>query len=175
MTRPASLPARWRRLGPQGRALLREALLALVGARLAILLLPFRRVAGRASRPPKGVVRHGTPEEIGALRWAIRAVARRAPFRALCFEQGLAAQAMLRRRGIASTLYYGVGKPGGGAFAAHVWVRAGSEDVIGTEGCERFSVVAVFPEPELEPRPAGPATGHWPVAGRADHQAPPPH
>ncbi|WP_246518857.1 lasso peptide biosynthesis B2 protein [Ancylobacter lacus] len=147
MIRGVSLPARWLRLDSGGRALLLEALFALLAARLAVLLLPFRRVARLASRRPNGPVREASAEEIARLRWAIRAVARRVPFRALCLEQGLAAQAMLRRRGIAATLHYGVGKPQGEAFLAHAWVRAGTQDVIGTEGCDRFAVLAVFPEP----------------------------
>ena len=36
--------------------------------------------------------------------WAVAAAARRVPWRAKCLEQGLAAQAMLRLRGLASVL-----------------------------------------------------------------------
>ena len=50
----------------------------------------------------------------------------------MCFQQGLAAQLMLRRRGIPSVLYYGAAQDGSGLHA-HVWVRDGDIDVIGGE------------------------------------------
>jgi len=139
-----SLPARWRKLERADRWLLIEALILLVCSRLMILLLPFRRVVrlgadGAATDTPP------SPHDLARLRWAIRAIARRMPFRALCFEQGLTARLMLRRRGIGSTLYYGAVREAGGQLATHVWIRCASVDVIGTEDCDRYAILATFP------------------------------
>ena len=79
-------------------------------------------------------------------------MSRRVPWRALCFEQGLAAQIMLRRRGIASTLYYGAAPDKAEGLSAHVWVRDGAIDVVGCELAPHYGVLAVFP-PEPEPSP----------------------
>jgi hypothetical protein len=67
------------------------------------------------------------------------------PWRALCFQQGLAAQLMLRRRGIPSVLYYGAAQEDRTGLCAHVWVRDGEIDVIGGEIAHRFAILATFP------------------------------
>src|SRR4051794_24590407 len=85
-----------------------EALASLVWASLAIAFLPFRKVAGMASTAPSRPVTSldtGLPRRI---RWAVDAWARRVPWRAVCFQRGLAAHRMLRRRGYGSILHYGV-------------------------------------------------------------------
>jgi hypothetical protein len=138
---------KWRKTSWADRALLVEALSALAFARLAIALLPFRtvgRLAGgiRVAGPMPQEARLAT---IRRVRWAIRAGARRAPFRAVCFQQGLAAQLMLRRRRVASTLYFGAAPDDARGLAAHVWVRDGNIDVIGCEEAPRFPVLAQFP------------------------------
>lgn len=142
---PRSLAARWRRLNWRDRALLGEALLTVTLARLAIVLLPFRHVARisatRPTRPPPADAR----EQIIRARWAIRAVARRMPFRAMCLEQGLSARVILHRRGVPTTLYYGVMKNEQGQLMAHLWVRSDATDVIGTEDLARFTLLATFP------------------------------
>src|SRR5262249_28593518 len=86
------------------------------------------------------------------IRWAIIATASRVPWRAVCFQQGLAAQMMLRRRNIPSVLYYGAAQ-GRGGLSAHVWVRDGNVDVIGGEMAHRFAVLATFPS--LKPNVQG--------------------
>ena len=127
--------------------LIAEALIALAIAALLVALLPFRRIAAFAGRPlarrPAAGVNEA--EAIAQIRWAVGACARRVPWRAKCFEQGLAAQGMLRRRSIPATLHYGVGKRADEGLVAHVWVRAGPSDVIGCENSADFSEMARFP------------------------------
>lgn len=80
--------------------------------------------------------------------WAVTAAARRVPWRAKCLEQGLAAQAMLRRRGLASVLHYGVKSEAGG-LRAHVWITIDGRNVVGGPMAVGYSEVARFP-PEGE-------------------------
>ena len=112
---------------------------------MAIRLLPFKRVAASAAREPRAVA----PGDAAAVRdacWAVEAAARRVPWRTVCFQKGLALHWMLRRRGVASVLHYGVGKGIAGAeIAAHVWISVGGEIVIGGEEAPRFACVATFP------------------------------
>jgi hypothetical protein len=63
----------------------------------------------------------------------------------MCFEQGLAAQFMLRRRGVPSVLYYGAALDDQDGLSAHVWVRDGDVDIIGGEIASQFAVLATFP------------------------------
>lgn len=125
--------------------LLVEAGLLLTFAAAAIGFLPFTRVAGLASGRGTPLAGLGDAETIRELRWAVEAVARRLPFRAKCFERGLAAQWMLRRRGVASNLFYGIARNADGELSAHVWVRTGTIDVIGCENSRDFAEVAKFP------------------------------
>jgi hypothetical protein len=135
------------RLSWQDRLLLLEAVLWLAFAAFAISVLPFRHVGLLAARP----IRRPTPPDRSRLmmttriRWAVVTISRRVPWRALCFQQGLAAQLMLRLRGIPSVLYYGAAQDDQIGLSAHVWVRDGDADVIGCEIAPRYAVLATFP------------------------------
>jgi hypothetical protein len=127
------------------RYLLVEAASFLVLAAAAIALLPFSRLARLAGKAPKVPCRTPDAGEIQELRWAIEVMARRVPFRSKCFERGLTALWMLRRRGYDATLFYGAARGGNGSLSAHVWVRAGGLDVIGCENAAEFATIACFP------------------------------
>jgi hypothetical protein len=88
--------------------------------------------------------------KVQRVRWAIITTAARVPWRALCFQQGLAAQFMLRRRGIPSVLYYGAAQDERSGLYTHVWVVDDDVDVIGGEIAHRFAILAAFPPPSLE-------------------------
>lgn len=122
--------------------LLAEALAVLAVASLAIKAAPFRRVGELASRRPKRE-RRAAPGEIARLRGAVRAWARRTPWRAVCFQQALALQMLLRRRGVASVLHYGIAQED--ALKAHVWLSVDGEIAIGGEEAPRFTEIARFP------------------------------
>ncbi|HWK36706.1 lasso peptide biosynthesis B2 protein [Sphingomonas sp.] len=124
-----------------------EAGAALAVASLAVRLAPFRRIAASASRPPARPAPADAAAIVERVGWAVRAAARRARFRAVCIEQGLAAQWMLRRRGIAATMHYGVARDPERGLIAHVWVRTGDRDVVGGESADRFTLLARFPDP----------------------------
>ena len=134
-------------LPPHDRRILLEATLWLAAANLTIAFLPFRQVGrlaarpiGRQKLPPQTRVR-----EVERVRRAIIIAARRVPWRAVCFQQGLAAQLMLRRRGVPSVLYYGAALGNGSDLSAHVWVRDGDVDVIGGENSSHYAQLATFP------------------------------
>ena len=128
---------------PTPPALLAEAGAAILIASVAVRLVPFRALAGRLGR---SVADSATAdaETVYWLRRAVLAWARRLPWRTLCFEQGLAAFAMLRRRGLAATLHYGAATIDG-ELKAHVWVMSGQTEVIGCENKEDYGLLARFP------------------------------
>jgi Transglutaminase-like superfamily len=101
-----SLVGKFFRLPRQDGLLLVEAALWLAIAGFAIAVLPFRQVVRLAARP----IRRSEPtqqsrlRDVKRIRWAIVATASRVPWHAMCFQQGLAAQFMLRRRGIPALL-----------------------------------------------------------------------
>lgn len=76
----------------------------------------------------------------------MEALGRRMPFRALCLQQGIAFQWMLRRRGINAVLHYGIFLPeGGGDMLAHVWVSVDGKVLLGHREREGYAEVARYP------------------------------
>lgn len=126
--------------------LLAEAMTVLAVSAFAVAFAPFRRIAAFACRRP---TRAQGSEALQAqmvreVRWAVMVCAERAPWRTKCFEKGLAAQWMLRRRGVAAALHYGLAKQPDG-LAAHVWVLAGETEVVGCEIRDQYAELARFP------------------------------
>jgi hypothetical protein len=128
--------------------LLFEATLSLALAAFAVAVLPFRQIGRLATCPVRQPDLPPAARKIAVrrIRWAIFSCARRVPWRTVCFQQALAAQLMLRRRGIPSVLYYGAAPDDKRGLAAHVWVRAGEIGVVGHEISHQFAVLAKYPE-----------------------------
>ncbi|MEG8013973.1 lasso peptide biosynthesis B2 protein [Sphingomonas sp. 22R3R2A-7] len=151
---------------------LAEAIVLLGLAAPLIRLVPFRTIAAAMSTPI-GSARHDAAviaATVERVAWAIDRSAKRVPTRALCFERGLAAHLMLRRRGIDSTLVYGVAPGGsdGSVLRAHVWVHVdsvevtGGGDLTGGDDLTGYAPLASFPSGRthtgpLRPRPPLPA------------------
>src|SRR5271157_1108030 len=79
---------------------------------MTIDVLPFK-LFRKLMRPPVGKPRlNGDSAQAYCrrVRWAVGAAARRVPWRAVCFHQGLAAHQMLCRAGVPTELHYGVAK-----------------------------------------------------------------
>ena len=129
--------------------LLAEAAGALALARLIVATRPPGRLADRlgqllaADAPvPRPVSDDGG--QAGRVGWAIRCAAANVPFRAMCFEQALAARAMLDRRGIAAIIRYGVAPGPGGGMLAHAWTDAAGQPITGYPVRRAFQEIARF-------------------------------
>ena len=136
---------RLRRLPRRDRALLAEATLWLAAARAAVLFVPFKRLAphlGEAmtETSTEELPAEGWPDRIG---WAVRAASKATPWKTPCLAEAIAAQRMLQRRRIPSTMYLGLTK-NGAVMTAHAWLRCGSATVTGESPRDRFTPVASF-------------------------------
>ena len=139
----------WRRPEAWRRRVLRvETLVYLPAARLALCLFPFRCLAWYFSLPARrpelsGDARLRARKEV---RDALIRARRRSPGRITCLHQAMAAQAMLRRRGVNTTLYYGTATLPEG-LTGHAWVQDGTEGVIGYQIAQRdrYHVLAHYP------------------------------
>jgi hypothetical protein len=109
------------RLSSAERGLLLNAGMLLALYRVALWVMPWRRLA--VSRPPASTssAAHFSVER---LEWAVRTAQRRVP-RATCLSQALALHHLLARAGYASSIHIGVAKGLGGGFEAHAWVEHG--------------------------------------------------
>lgn len=116
-------------LSPGERGCLLEAAFWLGLARLALLVLPFRRLAPLLERHMAQSPKDGgaaSAETLDRLSWALAAASRHLPWEFKCLPLALAGKAMLRRRGLPSTLYLGLAKSGEAGLQAHAWLRCGA-------------------------------------------------
>ncbi len=124
-----------------------QAFLALGLARLTINTMPFARLVGHL-----GVQNAESPAEVPPahleharrIGWAVRAASRLTPWKSSCFPQAIAAKYLLRRRGIASTLYLGAAFRTRSELEAHAWLRCGSLYVTGGPGQTHFGTLGRF-------------------------------
>ena len=133
--------ARLRRLDGRRRWLLLKAAGLLAVASATVAFLPFRRAIrfGCVARGDRQVA-------IDEVVWAVEAVARRVPWRAMCIEKGLVVQRLLRSGGVDAILHYGARhRSDSGRLEAHVWVSASGESIMGEEGSVDFAELAAFP------------------------------
>ena len=124
------------------RVYLREAVVMLVLARLAVRFVPPARVFAWANRPPRRIHRFAI-DEANWISWAVENLGARPWMHALCLPRALAAHAMLRRRGIASQLCLGVAREGD-ELAAHAWVEIGNNKIVGGPEADGFTRLAEF-------------------------------
>lgn len=134
------------------RALVVEAVICLLLARVALLFVPFPKLARRLGDfvppgdPRVATARTRAPqaalaEEIG---WAVTRAARHLPFKAVCLPQAMAAQAMLLRRGVASAMHFGAARGTDKPLDAYAWLDAAGVAVTGYPVDARFAEIACF-------------------------------
>ena len=98
---------------------------------------PVAEEPGAAERPASALSRFRDPHSIGHL---VRKVARRLPFKARCLPQAMAAQWMLRRRGVTSRLVFGArrGRTPERTIEYHAWLMVAGQCVVGGEELESY-------------------------------------
>lgn len=117
---------RYRALDAPDRSLVVEAAMLLAVVRIGLTAVHFpvlRRALDRAVRTFSRHTAGTSASPVSRLTWAVAAVARRWPFRSTCLIESVAVDAMLRRRGYASEIRFGVRPPSGSALAGHAWVE----------------------------------------------------
>ncbi|MBI2865194.1 MAG: lasso peptide biosynthesis B2 protein [Chloroflexi bacterium] len=184
--------ARFRRFPAHRRPYLLEAMFYLLAARLALRVIPFRRLTRVFERPPRRPkatwaererLRSDWPtpytvhrdEITGAERerllkgtaWLIDQAAWFLPCQMACFPRSIAAQVFLRRLGIGVTLCYGAATLPERGLTAHVWLQDGSEVVVGHDVVRDYHVLAYYPDrASLDGEPGGRST----VAGAGSRE-----
>lgn len=128
----------WRRFRSQPwgkRALLLETAYWIVAARLAVLVVPFSRIArhmGGMREPEPGseqsLAGQAPAREVS---WAIERVAPVLPFKVVCLPRALAAWQLLRRRGVPARLHFGIVMTNPNQKQAHAWLDSCGVEVCG--------------------------------------------
>jgi hypothetical protein len=145
---------RFGQVGPHRRALVVEAVAYLLLARLALIFVPFPRLARRIGTfvPPVDVRAAqartaATPDHArlaADIGWAVTRSARYVPFKAVCLPQAMAARVMLKRRGVASVMHFGAAKGQTKPLDAHAWLDAAGVEVTGYPVAENFTEIGCF-------------------------------
>lgn len=145
---------RFRQIDSRRRALLAEAVACLFTARLALIFVPFPRLARRlgAFVPPADarVAQARSPSAEADARlaidigWAVTRAARYVPFKAVCLPQAMAARVMLKRRGVKSVMHFGAAKGTEKPLDAHAWLDAAGVEVTGYPVAKNFAEIACF-------------------------------
>jgi hypothetical protein len=128
---------RWGELTALERMILRRAVAASVVARIALVVLPWKRLAGR--KAPAEYALAG-PAAIALVRWAVGVCARRVPFQT-CLSSALVARDLLGRLGVESALDIGTYIDERGAIAFHAAVTSGGVTICGERP---MTVLATF-------------------------------
>lgn len=122
-----------------------EAALALTVVSAALKALPFA-MAMRAFGLRVGqaaLKRAADPAQARKIGRAVARAARRLPFKPVCLPQAVAAALMLRRRGLAAEVRFGVAKRNG-AVTAHAWSLCGDVPATGAEGAADFAPITSY-------------------------------
>jgi hypothetical protein len=129
-----------------------EALVLLTAFRVALRLVPVRRILraiAHSASADSGVDTQPTPAECSSseraarrrVQWAVSAVSRHSPIEFVCFPQALAGFTMLRRRGVSSTILYGVRRSESGDLIAHAWLNTRDINLLGGEAAAGFTAI----------------------------------
>jgi len=142
-----------RAVGSRRRWLIAEAMIWLLIARLALVFLPFPRLArGLGDLAPPADPRVAaagaatTPRAAELARevsWAVTRGAVHAPFRAVCLPRAMAARIMLKRRGVASAMHFGA-TVGAREIDGHAWLDAAGVRVTGYPVAAALTEIACF-------------------------------
>ena len=123
-----------------------EAVVQVTRSSLELRLVPATRTVALlgsvGSDNPEESVEQAQLREAALVGRAVAAAGRRLPWHPTCLRQALAAQRMLRRRGVASRLHLGV--TSAAVAEAHAWVTVQGEPIVGRAGLDRFVPLAAF-------------------------------
>jgi hypothetical protein len=123
------------KLAPAERRLLFDSLGWLVAVRVALWVLPLRRILAYLKGLQLQTSEFSKNSQVSPaqIAWAIRTAGRYLPGGENCLGQSLATQAMLARRGFVSELHIGAAREDG-EFKAHAWVECEGQIIIGAAG-----------------------------------------
>ena len=137
------------RLNSNNKKIFVEAYVLSVIISILVEIIPFKWLAGKLGRHMMETTFENNTETDKTARWTGALIYKAVsfiPWKIKCLTQAVTAKFILRKRGIASTLYLGVKKSESKKLEAHAWLRVGNEIVTGKEVHKEFTVVSYFGE-----------------------------
>ena len=126
---------------PAELLLVTEAWLLLAWFRASLAFVPVRKIIGSITRGStcERAMATDVAEVTRRVQWAVSAATRHSVLEFVCFPQALAGYSMLRRRGVASTIVYGVNRSAAGELMAHTWLTVGDRTLLGGDAAPEFT------------------------------------
>ena len=121
------------------KSLFLRAVCWLAVARAWIAVVSFPKLAEKLNSD--GGSSPADPELLKRIRFAIGAAAGNVPWRSDCFPQAIAANRLLQRHGLASSIHLGVRKEDKQQLLAHAWLTSGDAVVTGGQDLDRFAEI----------------------------------
>ncbi|KAF1086080.1 hypothetical protein SPSYN_00818 [Sporotomaculum syntrophicum] len=121
--------------------------------RLAIILLPFRWLAGFLGNQELESPAEEDHEKLNAARRVgrvVETVCRHTPWESKCLVQAIVGKILLRQSRISNTLYLGVGRDPEDKMVAHAWLRCGDMILTGNYNLDKYAVVGKFTDGGLD-------------------------
>lgn len=113
--------------------------------RLAILLIPFKKIAVKLNKGMRAKPHTKLPITLKRLGQIIDSVCRHTPWESKCLVQALVCKQLCRRYAVRTSLFIGVDKNQESVFRAHAWVTDDENNVIvGGKQTALFKVVAKY-------------------------------
>lgn len=143
LRRGLTLPATAWRMAVEALILLAvsRTLLAVLPFRVAVRWLGLRRGSGMDGEGRDG---SATAPIVHHVADAVRRAASIAPFRAVCLQQAVTAALMLRLRGCAVQVHFGVARDANRNMIAHAWTQCQGVLVTGGRQMPDYHPISVF-------------------------------
>jgi hypothetical protein len=121
-----------------------EAVWGLLQAKILLALVPVRKLLGEPLAGAEVPAPDPAPAVLAEISWAVNAVSKVLRFSNICLVQALAARRMARRRGVATTLFLGVGRDDAGKLVFHAWLKYGDRVVTGGRAERSYRTLEAF-------------------------------
>jgi hypothetical protein len=132
---------------PHDRRLIVQAAVLVTLIRVGLWLLPFRLLhrilSGMVGAGPRVKAALAATDDVDRVAQVVKAVSRYVPS-ATCLTQAMAAQVLLRQRGVAARLHIGVQKEDSHGLMAHAWVESQGRVVVGGPRVNQFVPLLVL-------------------------------
>ena len=126
-------------LGGADQWLFIRAAFWLLIARIRLAVIPFRKLSARLSGEQQIEAQMPDPDLLRRIGRAVAVAANHVPWRSDCFPQTIAARALLKHYGLASTIHFGVERVGEEDLAGHAWLTCGEFVVTGDIDLDRYT------------------------------------
>ena len=128
------------------KLLFAEAIFTSAYVKIMLLFFPFKKITARLGSivQTSDTTRYNNPDLVKKISFAVKLCNKYAPWPTECYTRSLTAKIMLKRRKLASTLYFGFRKDDKGRLNGHSWLQCSGMTVTGFCDFSKYQVHSSF-------------------------------